>query len=443
MDSLLEETIKDSPVFRESLNTFDEDVDELIKWFETLQRSFKQFSDELFKANELSSSAIQKLLGGPLNITMESNNVREIRVMADSLQSTYSLRAKLVDDLIESVTTPLLTFINKDIKEIKDSRRVLDRIMERYDSTIFSFSKLSKSKEQSALKEDAFQLYEARKIYIKNTLDITIKVALFKQNAEIFMSEVITSCLIAHSEFFNKANDVFNGIKPTVESLKSKLDNSKTKIIATEKMANLRKKQLEEEYISRSKPTSTADALSTTVTIGMSKSVSQYQFSPLKDKDTQGKEGYLFKRSQQNGLLPSWSRKYVYFKDAGFSWSITTRKGGKTTLSTSEPINFLLCQIRMWTKEDRRFTFEIYTHKKSFVLQAENEDDLNSWISTFNAIKTKCAAKGSIFTEGEINGGEDEIENDDDEDDVPGAPKVAETVCDNRYPFYNIVHKLL
>src|ERR1700712_5372690 len=53
-------------------------------------------------------------------------------------------------------------------------RRNLDQSQRNYDSINARYAAQSKTKESSALREDAFQLHEARKAYIKASMDFCV-----------------------------------------------------------------------------------------------------------------------------------------------------------------------------------------------------------------------------------------------------------------------------
>lgn len=118
--------------------------------------------------------------------------------------------------------------------------------------------------------------------------------------------------------------------------------------------------------------------------------------------------------------MPTWSRRYFFITDAGFSWVIVSKKKDHTNVSLATPISILLCNVRMWTKEDRRFTFEIYTSKKSFVLQAETEEDMNSWMTCLQNAKNKASGIMPEISkeEGSVDQDEDQEDDSADEDEA-------------------------
>jgi hypothetical protein len=104
-------------------------------------------------------------------------------------------------------------------------------------------------------------------------------------------------------------------------------------------------------------------------------------------------------------LIPTWSRRYFTIKEGGFSWVYAT------------PISILFCNVRKWDKEDRRFTFEIYTSKRSFVLQAENEDEMKAWMTCFQNAKNKAAGIEPEDSAANANNALDADQDDQEDDD--------------------------
>jgi hypothetical protein len=116
--------------------------------------------------------------------------------------------------------------------------------------------------------------------------------------------------------------------------------------------------------------------------------------------------------------LPTWFKRYFTIKEGGFSWVVVTKKrDGKVSNIYATPISILLCNVRKWEKEDRRFTFDIYTSKKSFVLQAENEDEMKSCMSCFQNTKNKAAGIEPEDSAAGASNNQLDADQDDQEDD--------------------------
>ncbi|KAJ3227515.1 SNF1-interacting protein [Clydaea vesicula] len=390
----LEMVLGDSPFFRETVNNFESELDEFVKWLDSVCKALKIYAEDL-------------------------SNSGDIRTLADSIQTIHSLRSKFIDDLADNLISPLQHFLREDVRDIKETRRNFDKMVEKYDTAVIKYYSLSKLKEVSALKEDAFQSYEIKKAYIKSSLDYGYKICLFKQNLEIFILDQLSTALVAHLDFNENSNEVFKGLKPSLDLMKTKLENSRTQFIATQVSESLKRKNLEDDFVVKSKPKFSNDK----------ELASQNSFGNVllsngstKQSTVAEKEGYLFKRAKAKGsILPVWSKKYCSIKENGFSFTTTTKKNGRNVVTFTPPINVLLCNVRTWTKEDRRFCFEIFTSKKGYVLQAESEEDMNGWISVLQAAKYKSAGMKQRQSSANLEKNElfnHENEEDDSEDDI-------------------------
>ncbi|KAI8094870.1 uncharacterized protein B0P05DRAFT_166098 [Gilbertella persicaria] len=91
------------------------------------------------------------------------------------------------------------------------------------------------------------------------------------------------------------------------------------------------------------------------------------------------KSGYLFER--KNGrVYQSWSRKYFSIFDGELI--STTRKISSKEEEGTHVYNLRVCSVKLTEGYDRRFCFEVISPNRILVLQAENEQDMNEWISS-------------------------------------------------------------
>jgi hypothetical protein len=123
-------------------------------------------------ANESSAHVVAKLLSSPAGV---DNGI--VQSFADSMQSVYTLKSKMVDDLVEQLINPLQKFLRDDAKQMKETGRNFDKMMEKFDTAFTRYNGLSKGKELSALREDDLQLFEIKKGYVRSSLDYTFKIS--------------------------------------------------------------------------------------------------------------------------------------------------------------------------------------------------------------------------------------------------------------------------
>jgi BAR domain of APPL family len=94
-------------------------------------------------------------------------------VFGDSLQNLSSSRQQIAESTLGKLLLHLQTSVQEEVTKIRKIKRSYDNALQKYESTLFRYSGLSRTKESSALREEAFVLHEARKCYIKNRFKST------------------------------------------------------------------------------------------------------------------------------------------------------------------------------------------------------------------------------------------------------------------------------
>ncbi|KAI9204558.1 uncharacterized protein BJ171DRAFT_618603 [Polychytrium aggregatum] len=456
---MLESAAYDTPTWRARVYRFDDEVEELAKWMEGLIKSLRIYAEELIRKRipfsvvslqyDCEVAVIPRILpsatlthqtavhqGGndsAINLASKLIPQRKIsmldttvaRTLSDALQTIYALKAKVVDDMVEGLIDPFQQCLREEIREIKvqssrqipqnqksmmlpyvhESKRAFDRLAERYDSALAKYSAVSKAKEASAFREDAFQLFEVRKLYIRESIDYSVKIIKFKSFMKLLSLDHFLLALYAHSDFYDSSSEVFSGLKPSMGHLRNHLDESRNASNIISKM-EISRKAIEIEACQKVRVNLSINEMPKSLSIvpAPTSSVSMTNLSAVLEsshgavqpkKPGTEMEGYLYKRqSAKVGLGPVWSRRYFVLRNGFFGYCVASPSGKhRGTILFAVPLNVLLCNIRVdKSKElDRRFGFEVMTSKKSFVLQAESEDSMNEWIATFNAAKYQAA----------------------------------------------------
>ncbi|CAB4377245.1 unnamed protein product [Rhizophagus irregularis] len=386
------EAVHDTPNFRANVKKFEEQIDQFEKWLDALFKAIKSYSEESIKLNEASNNLAKKATLIPSEESLLDRDFTHTaaRIFADILQTTYAFKAKLVNDIDEKLLQPITHFIRNDLKEFKEARRSYERILERYDSMLAKYTSQSKNKEASALREDAFQLYEVRKNYIKTALDYTLKIVQFRTSIDHLVMEQFLTSTFMHLDMHEASLIVHKGSENQLERLKGWLsENKKTCESQNPLLQDLRKK-LEEEAINSNKPrrnlTKYTDGGMTIHPNSDALQITRPPSPASMSNETPAKQGYLFMRT--NGKN-TWVRKYFYLKDGIFWWTSVGHGKNRSVIEESERIGVLLCEVRMDTFHDRRFCFEVFYGAKqtTYILQAETETELKDWISAFENAK--------------------------------------------------------
>jgi hypothetical protein len=115
------------------------------------------------------------------------------------------------------------------------------------------------------------------------------------------------------------------------------------------------------------------------------------------------KEGWLLKRRTKSMGSQPWQRRWFWIRRGKFGWDMQGKDRG--TIVSSEPMNVLLLHIRHppsdLTITERRFIFEIISSSKTFLLQAESEDEVQSWITILTNARKHAVEQPSKWLDDE------------------------------------------
>ncbi|KAJ3307697.1 SNF1-interacting protein, partial [Blyttiomyces sp. JEL0837] len=451
LDMSLDMAARDSPYLRANLNHFEDDVEELARWMDGVVKAMKNYFEELGRFNDITLAMVSKLR---THRKISLIDATVVNTFADAFQTVCTFKAKLAEDMHEHLIAPVQKYLREDLKDIREMRKSHEKATERYDAAVTKFAALPKNKEPSALQEDAFVLFDARKLYIRSCVDYAHQIVLFKDSLETIMTDRLMAAMYSHVDYMTLSSEVFMGLKPSMDALRVRL-LEKRKLLPTRAEIMQRRREIEEQAISRARPmvnveTSWSFPLEVTAprdgaaaanagpsTLGRTPSAQavSHPLTPSQVIQTganvgpngirpqlliqQGgnagtfsqsfaglpgsaagstfateKEGYLFKRNPPKPLQPpTWTRRYFMIKGGGLSYCVSRSQGKhRGVVMSTNAVNILLCSVRIEKKEDRRFCFELFTSKKSFMLQAESEREMFEWIGVFETAKAQIMA---------------------------------------------------
>ncbi|PJF19825.1 hypothetical protein PSACC_00439 [Paramicrosporidium saccamoebae] len=250
--------------------------------------------------------------------------------------------------------------VQDDLRHIREQQRTYEKSRERYETLAIRYSSLPKLKEYSLIREDTFQLYEGRRQYFQQLFSYVMRINKFKTGADIFFVE---KCLSTASEL----GDFIQAMWSMMEAMNKPAMTMRTRLGAWQKECKSAMLKLDQK---------SAGALEQV----------RLKYSPEAPLDpTKGveKEGYLC-RKRQKSLGLSWRRVFVAIKGGIFIQYLTGHRRG--TIEKSFEMHVLLCELRP-ADADRRHCFEVHTSMKTYVYQAESEEDMRDWIRVIENAK--------------------------------------------------------
>lgn len=390
----LKEAALDSPTFRATTLHFCEQVDIIEKWLDGYVKSITKLSHEVSTFESLVNAFIA--YGTPPAQVSEAVIDHDYALLAikrygEGAREYWSSTISGLKRLDSNVADPTRNFLQIDIRAFKESRRHLEIAQKQVDNLQARYAAQAKTKEASSLREDAFQLHEARKAYLKASMDFCViapnlRTALDKLLVKLFSDQ--WRDMRASRDHVNSSLGKWG---TEIERIRGWSREMETGERAFRRELQAARKQIEESAEAAARPSRELEDYSVSVASlgskGSSKSILQTSAKP--DLLRSEKQGWLYVRTLTGKPTRTvWVRRWFFVKNGIFGWLVQgSRSGG---VEESERIGVLLCSVRPAPQEERRFCFEIMTKDTTIMLQADTQPELADWVSAFDVAKRKA-----------------------------------------------------
>ncbi len=428
----------DSPQFRSILDEFIDQVDEAGKWVEGLSKSLKCYQSEMTSLNDATGQVVNKL-NTSIDLLGDVGNVGKF--MRDTLANMVSKRSNHLDQILTDVVQPLQKIL-MDIRTYKDEKRGFSKLQEKYDYIVGKFASLPRSKEASAVREEEFQVAEVRKTYISASCNHSMRILEFKAHFQKTVGLILIKALKLHQEHLANSHLLFSQTIQPLADMELKLQQTCGTCAREMEQIAAQKQSLEEDakqladpdaprpswmigmYVYSTMPSpkkpktglgaifrqmsfeqplpplpkdahtrnTSVDGVIKPRTSSLSVRSSPTRVVRQLEPSLQFMEGWLFKQSRGN----KWRRRYFKLSKGYLCyWSEQVDNGSQTNIVplsqdrwvASAPFNVLLSQVRQLPTTERRFCFEIVSPDRIFVLQAEREVEMLTWIKALEDAK--------------------------------------------------------
>ena len=122
-----------------------------------------------------------------------------MKLTGGAFRTTLALKNKFASEIDDKVLKPLEDFLKTDLKEYKESKKMFDKALEKYESTLAKYNGQSRQKEPSAIREEAFQLYDTRKAYIQASMACSMICIKFQDTLDQLILGVVSSLCLSSS----------------------------------------------------------------------------------------------------------------------------------------------------------------------------------------------------------------------------------------------------
>lgn len=390
----LNEAALDSPTFRASTVHFSENLDVIERWLDNYMRSTSKVVHDLLALEDSIHAYLQKIAPPPVNATAQADAIIDtdytflaLRRTGDGARDWWTGVMATVRRLEPVSVEPIRNFVNGELRTFKETRRAMEAAQKTFDTTLARYVGQNKTKEPSALREDAFSVFETRKAYLKASMDFCQSAPQLRFALDKLLVRV---CADMYREMRRSRGDAPLGAATAAEELErirgwSKEMESYEPLFKRELQAA--RKEVGEATLAVYKPSREIEdySVSTVPYLGSRGPMNMQQ------KDEMAviaeKQGWLFLRVVSGKpARTTWVRRWYYCRNFQFGWLMNGPQG----VLQGDEIGVLLCSAKPAVQEERRFCFEVKTKTQTLLLQAETQTQLIEWLEVFEVAKKRA-----------------------------------------------------
>ncbi|KAI6708216.1 hypothetical protein JHW43_009255 [Diplocarpon mali] len=389
----LKEASLDSPSFRATAVHFSDQVEIIEKWLDAYIRTLSKLVHDVTSLEETFNAFLVRSVPPP-NVSEavldHDYTLLAMKRFGEGSREWWSQMIFGMKRMDSNIVEPIKSFMGGELRNFKDARRYLEQTQKTFDNTLARYVSQSKTKEPSSLREDAFQVHETRKAYLKASLDFCILAPQLRYTIDKLLirvssdqwREVRRSRENGGASFakWGSEMDRVRGWSKEMESGESvfrrELQMARRDIAESVSQASKPSRELEDYQLS-------------TVSNLSSKGPSAVNIPQGKEGERSEKQGWLFLRTiSGKPARASWIRRWFYVKNGIFGWLVQGLQSGG--VEEGDKIGVLLCNIKPAVQEERRFCFEVKTKNQTILVQAETQGQLMDWLEIFEVAKNKA-----------------------------------------------------
>jgi hypothetical protein len=392
----LNEAALDSPSFRAAAVHFSEQLDAIERWLDSYARSTSKLVHDMLSLEDSIHGYLARL--SPPSIASPADSpvldadytLPALRRAGDGARDWWSGVLGVVRRLEPLGVEPIRGFLQGELRTFREVRRALDAAQKAFDGTLARYVSQSKTKEPSALREDAFAVFETRRTYLKASLDYCQMAPQVRAALDRLLVRV---CADVGREMRRSNLNTGavggggGGWADELERIRGWAREMEMTEGAFKRELQMARRDIGESTLAACKPSRELEdySVSTVPYLGSKGPMSMQrkdQVAVISEK-----QGWLFLRLLSGKpVRTTWVRRWYYCRDGVFGWLVQGPQG----VLQGDEIGVLLCSARPAVQEERRFCFEIKTKTQTILLQAETQAQLIEWLEVFEVAKKKA-----------------------------------------------------
>ena len=395
----LTEASLDSPTFRTTTVHFADQVDGIERWLDGYVRSTSKLAQDVISLEESINSYLRQLIPTQaVADTVIDNEYTQLALkrVGDGARDYWTQIQALARRMDVIAVEPIKLFLQNDLRAFKDARRTMDNAQKAFDTTLARYLSMPKTKEPSSLREDAFAVFETRKVYLKSSLDFCQLAPQLRYSLDRLLVRISSDLWGALRQHRGTAT---NSAKwnTEIDRIRGWCKDMESSEAVFKRELHLARREIGEATLLSIRPSRDLESYSSSTVAFLSSRGPSSANAPKEGEPVISEcQGWLFfKVLAGKPVRTSWTRRWFYCRDGIFGWLVQAPHG----VLQGDEIGVLLCNAKPAVGEDRRFCFQVKTKSQTMILQAETQGELSDWLEVFEVAK-KRAFEASVGKSG-------------------------------------------
>ncbi|KAI3394071.1 hypothetical protein diail_3246 [Diaporthe ilicicola] len=386
----LQEAALDSPTFRCVAVHFAEQVEQVERWLDAYMKSCSKVVHDILALEETINGFLGKTMP-PMAVATDGlvdpdYTMLALRRGSDGQREWWNQVLTVMRRMDSLTVEPVRSFLTGELKTFKETRRTLDTTQKVFDTTLARYVSQSKAKEPSALREDAFAVYETRKAYLKASMDFCQLAPQVRFSLDKLLVRISTD-MWREMKRWRDSSHASNKYAQEMDRVRGWSREMEASEALFKRELQAARRDVGENAVASFKPSRELEdySISTVAFLG---SRGPVNVQPKEEGAVVSeKQGWLFLRTVTGKpARTNWVRRWYYCRNGIFGWLVQGPQG----VLQGDEIGVLLCGARPAVSEERRFCFEVKTKSQNIMLQAETQAELEQWIEVFEIAKKQA-----------------------------------------------------
>lgn len=356
----LTECVTDSPFFRDTLHSYEKELDSTnsaIKFLIKLIKELLAAARRLSECQRAFASAMDSFPFACIGSTQTDDETvitSSLRRFAYLVNIIETERERMLDNECNQFVSSLERFRSTHISKAKDDRKKFEKQTQKFCSSLERHLNMSTKKmEDHAVKEADASLEMEQRCFVQTSMNYVCQLQEIEQRKKFDFVETLLTFVYGWLTFYHQGYEVAEDWKPFMNDLQTRMQKTREEFDETRtKVETLKNKTLEDRQTKSS------------------------VFS---------RQGYLY-MMEKKAFGTAWCKYYCMYEKKSKVLTLVAfnQLNGKST--PSEPIMLRLrsCVRRLSDSIDRRFCFDITGQDTVYTLQATSEEDRRLWMDAMD-----------------------------------------------------------